>query len=108
MATQSRSRLGAALNEDELLAGDIDALSAGLGFRRLRQDDCQEPILEVGGDPLPIHGLRQSEGTLEPAIAALGEVILLLLLLTGFLGLAAQGQDVLLQRQLDILLLEAW
>src|SRR6476661_6089213 len=61
-----------------LLDGDL--LLALLRFRRLRQGDRKHAVLKAGFDLVTIDAVRHAERTLERAIAAFGEVIILLLL----------------------------
>ena len=60
---------------------DIDFLLALLRLWRLRQRDREHAVLEVSLDLLGINAVRHAERTLERAIAAFGEVIVLLLFL---------------------------
>src|SRR6516225_3602865 len=60
---------------------DRDLLFALLCLLRLRQRDGEHAILEICLDLVGVDAVRHPERTLERAIAALGEVIILLLLL---------------------------
>src|SRR5687767_6059755 len=69
----------------------------------LGHDDRQNPVQVVSGHLLAVHGIRQDERTLERAVAALIPVDPLVPLLGLLLFLTADGEDVVLERELDVL-----
>src|SRR5215471_19343875 len=79
---------------------DRDLLFAPLRLLRLRQRDGEHAILEICLDLVGVDAVRDSERTLERAIAALGEVIILLLLL--FVPLLAPLDRPRAVRELDV------
>src|SRR5262249_35235057 len=84
-----------------------DSLLALLRSRRLWQRDREHAVLEVRLDPVGVNAGRHRERTLERAIAALGEVEVLLLLLPFALLLALDRQRVVGAFDVDVLLVHA-
>src|SRR6516165_5479052 len=83
---------------------DCDLLFARLCLLRLRQRDGEHAILEICLDFVGVDAVRNSERSLERAIAALGEVIILLLLLLFVPLLALDRQRAVGELDVDIAL----
>src|SRR5215831_10651489 len=86
---------------------DRDSLLVLLRLRRLRQRDREHAVLEVRLDPVGINAGRHRERTLERAIAALGEVKVLLLLLPFAPLLALDRQRAVGEFDVDVALVHA-
>src|SRR5262249_62242777 len=84
-----------------------DSLLALLRSRRLWQRDREHAVLEVRRDPVGVNSGRHRKRTLERAIAALGEVEVLLLLLFFALLLALDRQRAVGEFDVDVLFVHA-
>src|SRR5271166_1623157 len=90
-----------------LVAADVDLDLLGLGFGFLGQLDVENALVVVGGDVLRVHGIRQSEGTGEAAILPLHAPIVLFFLFFFELALAVNGEGVVLDADVDVLLVDS-
>src|SRR6202521_377541 len=88
-----------------LLDGDL--LLALLCFWPLRQRDREYAVLEMRLDLVGINAVRHAERTLEGAIAAFGEMIVLLLFLPFVLFLTFDGQRAIREFDVDITLVHS-
>src|ERR1700726_3256133 len=84
---------------------DLDFLR--LGFGRLRSCDLQDAVRHGGLNARRIDAGRQLQHTQEYAVAALAELNVLVFLVFLDLLLAANGEGVIVNRNLDVLALEA-
>src|ERR1700722_13739601 len=103
-----RGRLGDSSGRLILLLGlflDLDFLR--LGFDRLRNCDLQDAVRHGGLNARRIDAGRQLQHTQEYAVAALAELNVLVFLVFLDLLLAANGESIIVNRNLDVLALEA-
>jgi hypothetical protein len=73
-------------------------------LRRARQGHAQDALVEPRLDLLRVRREGQAEGAVEAAVAALGEVHAALLLRAFLLLLAADGEQVALELEVDVVL----
>src|SRR5688572_26693136 len=87
---------------------DLDLLGFRLRDGRLRHRDGQHPFRHAGFDVLRLDALGQLQRSGERSVAALYNMSLFVLLFLLGLLLAADGQDIVDELDLHVLLLEAW
>src|SRR3984957_1199589 len=107
-ASASRGRLGDSSGGPILLLGlflDLDFLR--LGFGRLRDRDLQNAVRHGGLNARRIDAGRQLQHAQEYAVAAFAELNVLVFLVFLDLLLAANGEGVIVNRNLDVLALKA-
>src|ERR1700722_10918302 len=107
-ASASRGRVGDSSGGPLLLLGlflDLDFLR--LGFGGLRNCDLQDAVRHGGLNVRRIDSGRQLQHTQEYAVAALAELNVLVFLVLLDLLLAANGEGVIVDRNLDVLALKA-
>src|SRR5215472_1002985 len=83
---------------------DLDLLMEGPGRHRLRQHHGQNAVAELGSDLIARYAVWKVEASLERAVAALGEIAVLVLLLVLLTLLALQDQEVAGDGDVDVLL----
>src|SRR5579864_4358427 len=98
-------RLPRTLGFQLLLHVHLDLL--GLGFFLLAQTNLQHPLIVAGVNIFHVHDARQSEGTGETAVLPLYPAIVLFLLFLFELAFAPDGQGVVLQADINVLLLNS-
>src|SRR3982075_3528233 len=96
--------LGRAALDGRRAVADLDLQLAGLALLGLGDADLEDALVERGGDRVAVDALGHRQGAAERAGGALeaGEALAALLVLG--LALARQRQDVVLERQLDVVL----
>ena len=86
----------------EPASADLDLLRLRLG--RLGDGDGQDAVVELGLDGVLVHPGRQAERAREGAVGPLDPVVVVLRLVLLELALALEGEDVVLDGDLDLLL----
>src|SRR6266536_5750464 len=104
---RSRSPDPSETAENPRLLLGLDRNRRALGGRSLGQGDRQQPILEGGADLAAVHRHRQADGAGKGPVGPLHAVVTLLLLLLLHLLLTLDGQELLLERDLNVLGLHA-
>ncbi|MCU1270719.1 MAG: hypothetical protein JWN74_2013 [Acidobacteriaceae bacterium] len=96
------------LPSSEFLAADVDFNLLRLGFSLLGKLDLQYPLVIVRLNVLGINRIRQGEGAGEAAILPLNPAEVLFFFFLLELALAMNGQRVVLDPDIDVLLVDPW